>query len=89
MSESYMKKSKEPVQAGKDNGGSSKVAGGRVEGSSGVCMKLRSCSVTGTGYVEGGGSLVPTRITSATGMDSLLHGPEDPVIARGRLQSLR
>ena len=58
-------------------------AGSRVESSSGVGMRLWSCSVTGTGHVDGDGSIAPARMASAPGMDRLLHNPEDPVVPRG------
>ena len=82
MSGSDMRKSKEPVRGGRNSGGSSKGAGSKVEGSSEVGMRLWSGSVTGTGHVEGGGSIAPARMVSAPGMDRLLHNPEDPVVPR-------
>ena len=60
----------------------SKLAGGKIESSSKVGMRLRSGSVTEIGPVESGVSLGLNRMASAPGMDRLLHGLEDPVVPR-------
>ena len=52
------------------------MAGGRVDGLSGVGIRLWSGYVTGTGNVKGSGSLAPTRMASTSKVDHrLLNGP--------------
>ena len=82
MSGNDMGKSKVPVRGKRNSNGSFKGTGGKVESLSEIGMRLWSGSVTGTGNVESGRLIAPERMTSAAGMDRILHNPDNPVVSR-------
>ena len=86
MSGSDMRKFKEPVRGGKTAVAFPRGCAALVEGSSEVGMRLRNGSVTGTGHVEGGESIAQATMTSAPGMDRLMHNSENPVVLFRPLQ---